>query len=84
MPPVTPLPPPAVLWRAQTLAPRGASTVTPLPAREIEGLRANGEGSGWVIVAGKVGYEKPIQLTREVWTSPDLISTRALANPATG
>ncbi len=70
-----PLPPPAVQWRSQVLGPRGAGTVTPLPAREIEGLRANGERTTWVIEAGKVGNEKPIQITREVWTSPDLMVT---------
>ena len=70
-----PAPPPAVQWRSQVLAPRGAGTVTPLPAREIEGLRANGERTTWVIEAGKVGNEKPIQITREVWTSPELMVT---------
>jgi hypothetical protein len=70
-----PTPPPAVQWRAQVLAPRGPATVQPLPAREIEGLRAHGERSNWVIEAGKVGNEKPIQVVREVWTSPDLMLT---------
>jgi hypothetical protein len=70
-----PPPPPAVQWRAQVLAPRGPATVQPLPAREIEGLRAHGERSSWVIEAGKVGNEKPIQVVREVWTSPDLMLT---------
>lgn len=70
-----PLPPPAVQWRSQVLAPRGAGTVTPLPARDIEGVRANGERTTWVIEAGKVDNEKPIQITREVWTSPELMVT---------
>jgi hypothetical protein len=70
-----PAPPPAVQWRSQVLAPRGAGTVTPLPARDIEGVRANGERTSWVIEAGKVGNEKPIQITREVWTAPDLMVT---------
>jgi hypothetical protein len=69
------LPPPPVLWRAQTLAPRGAGTVTPLGVKEIEGQRAHGERTAWVIEAGKVGNEKPIQITREVWTAPDLMIT---------
>jgi hypothetical protein len=67
--------PAAVQWRAQTLAPRGAGAVTPLPGRDIDGLRANGVRTNWVIEAGKVGNEKPIQMTREVWTSPDLMVT---------
>jgi hypothetical protein len=70
-----PLPPPAVQWRSQVLGPRGAGTVTPLPARDIEGVRANGERTTWVIDAGKVGNDKPIQITREVWTSPELMVT---------
>jgi hypothetical protein len=70
------MPPAAVQWRAQSLAPRGASSsVTPLPPKDIEGVRANGERTSWVIDAGKVGNEKPIQITREVWTSPELMVT---------
>lgn len=73
--PAAPLPPPAVQWRSQVLAPRGAGSVTPLPARDIEGVRANGERTTWTIDAGKVGNDKPIQITREVWTSPELMVT---------
>jgi hypothetical protein len=69
------VPPPAVQWRAQTLAPRGAGTVSPLGGKDIEGVRANGERTAWVIEAGKIGNEKPIQITREVWTAPDLMVT---------
>ncbi len=69
------LPPAAVQWRAQSLAPRGAGSVTPLPAKDIEGVRANGERTSWVIEAGKVGNEKPIHVVREVWTSPELMIT---------
>jgi len=69
------VPPPAVQWRAQSLAPRGAGTLSPLGSKDIEGLRANGERTSWVIEAGKVGNEKPIQITREVWTAPDLAVT---------
>jgi hypothetical protein len=67
--------PPAVAWRAQAFAPRGAGTVQPLPAKEIEGLRANGERTTWTIEAGRVGNEKPIQIVREVWTAPELMLT---------
>jgi hypothetical protein len=69
------VPPPAVQWRAQVLAPRGTGSVQPLPAKDIEGVRANGERSTWVIEAGKVGNDKPIQVVREVWTSPELMVT---------
>ncbi len=71
MPPV----PPAVQWRAQSLAPRGGGTVSPLPGKDIEGLRANGERTTWVIEAGMIGNDKPLQITREVWTSPELMVT---------
>lgn len=69
------LPPMPVQWRARTLAPRGAGTVSPLGAKDLDGLRANGERTSWTIEAGKLGNEKPIQITREVWTSPDLMVT---------
>lgn len=69
------VPPPPVQWRAQNLAPRGPGTVTPLPARDIEGQRAHGERTTWVVPAGQVGNEKPIEITREVWTSPELMLT---------
>jgi hypothetical protein len=67
--------PAPVQLRALNLAPRGAGTVTPLPPRELEGVRANGERTSWVIEAGKVGNEKPITITREVWTAPELMLT---------
>ena len=69
------MPPPAVQWRAQHAAPRGAGTSMPLPGKDIEGVRANGERTTWVIDAGKVGNEKPIQIVREVWSAPELMVT---------
>lgn len=69
------LPPVAVQWRAQTLAPRGPGSAQPLGTRELEGLRAHGERTTWTIEAGRVGNEKPIVITREVWTAPDLMVT---------
>lgn len=77
MPPVPPVPPvpPAVSWQAQRAAPRGAGVVSSLGSKDIEGVRAHGEQTTWTIEAGKVGNEKPIQITREVWTSPDLLLT---------
>ena len=67
--------PAAVGHRAQLFAPRGPAVVTALPAREIEGLKVNGERSSWTIEAGKIGNEKPIVISREVWTSPELMLT---------
>jgi hypothetical protein len=69
------LPPPAVGFHAGRLAPRGPGVVSPLPARDIEGVRAHGERTTWTIEAGKLGNEKPIVITREVWTSPELMLT---------
>jgi hypothetical protein len=68
-------PPPAVQWRAASLAPRGAGSVSPLGSKDIEGVRANGERTTWTIEAGKLGNEKPIVITREIWTSPELMVT---------
>jgi hypothetical protein len=67
--------PPAVSWRAQTFAPRGPGITTSLGSKDIEGVRANGERTSWTIEAGKVGNEKPIVITRDVWTSPELMVT---------
>ncbi len=69
------LPPPPMNWSLRSLQPRGPGVTTPLPAKEIEGLRVNGERTSWTIEAGKVGNDKPIQIFREVWTSPELMLT---------
>ncbi len=67
--------PPGMSFRAHGLAPRGTGVTTPLPAREFDGLRAHGERTTWTIEAGKMGNEKPIVITREVWRSPELLLT---------
>jgi hypothetical protein len=76
---MAPLPPtpPAVSWTANRFAPRGEGVLTSLGGKEIEGLRVNGERTTWTIEAGKVGNEKPIQIVRDVWTSPELMLTVA-------
>jgi hypothetical protein len=76
LPPPAPTPP-AVSWTARHFAPRGEGVLSPLGSKEIDGLRVNGERTTWTIEAGKVGNEKPIQIVREVWTSPDLMLTVA-------
>ena len=48
---------------------------SPLGTKDIEGVKANGERTTWTIEAGKLGNEKPIVITRDVWTSPDLMLT---------
>ena len=50
---------------------------TVLDSKEIEGVKVNGERMTWTIEAGKVGNEKAIVITRDVWTSPDLMITVA-------
>jgi len=70
-----PAPPLPVQWRAQLLAPRGAGSTQPLGSKEVEGMPAHGERTTWLIEAGRIGNERPIQITREVWTSPDLMLT---------
>lgn len=66
---------PAVDFRAHQFGPRGAGVVSAMPSQDIEGLRANGERTTWTIAAGKVGNDKPIVSSREVWTSPELMLT---------
>ncbi|MBV8501476.1 MAG: hypothetical protein JO006_07145 [Paucibacter sp.] len=76
MPPLPALQaPPAVLARTMAFAPRGEGATTALPAKEIEGVKVNGERTSWTIEAGKIGNEKPIVITRDVWTSPELMLT---------
>lgn len=73
--PALPEPPLPMAWRASWLAPRGPAAVTALGSKDIDGLRAGGERSIWTIEAGKLGNEKPIVISREVWRSPDLLLT---------
>ena len=56
-------------------APRGPGVLTPLGSQSIEGLRVDGERTTWTIESGRVGNEKPIVITREVWTAPELLLT---------
>jgi hypothetical protein len=70
-----PPPPLAVQWRAQMLAPRGTGSTSPLGSKDFDGVPAHGERTTWVIEAGKIGNERPIQITREVWTAPELMVT---------
>lgn len=84
LPPMPPMPP--VLPRGPMpggelhlgfFMPRGDAVTTALPAKEIEGVKVNGERSSWTIPAGKIGNEKPIVISREVWRSPELMLTVA-------
>lgn len=68
-------PVPPMAWSVRSFSPRGPGSTSPLPGKELEGLRVNGERTSWTIDAGKVGNDKPIVMFREVWTSPDLMLT---------
>lgn len=75
VPPVPPAPP-LLLQGPLTLSlPREGGTTTALPARDIDGLKVNGERTTWTIAAGKIGNERPIVISREVWRSPELMLT---------
>ena len=67
--------PQGIALRSQMLAPRGPGISTSLGSKDMEGVRVNGERTTWTIEAGKLGNEKPIVITREVWTSPELMLT---------
>lgn len=67
--------PQGIALRSQTLAPRGPGVSTSLGSKDMEGVRVNGERTTWTIEAGKLGNERPIVITREVWTSPELMLT---------
>ncbi len=71
---IAPLPPGVAAW-THFGAPRGPGVTSSLGSKEIEGVKANGERTTWTIEAGKLGNEKPIVITRDVWTSPDLMVT---------
>lgn len=72
--PVPPLPPVPLLLQGPML-PREGGTTTALAAKEIEGVKVTGERTTWTIEAGKIGNEKPIVISREVWRSPELMLT---------
>jgi hypothetical protein len=72
VPPVPPMPP--LLLQGPPL-PRSGGTATALAPKEIDGLKVHGERTTWTIEAGKIGNEKPIVISREVWRSPELMLT---------
>jgi hypothetical protein len=63
------------LLQGLTLLPRERGTTTALAPKEIDGLKVTGKRTTWTIEAGKIGNEKPIVTTREVWRSPELMLT---------
>jgi hypothetical protein len=73
-PMAVPVPPLPLLLQGPML-PREGGTTTALAAKEIEGVKVTGERTTWTIEAGKIGNEKPIVISREVWRSPELMLT---------
>ncbi|OWQ43789.1 hypothetical protein CDL60_28215 [Roseateles noduli] len=74
--PMSPLPP-AVAMRIEPMILNGQLSgqdgqPDTLPPKEIDGLKVTGSRATRTIPAGKIGNEKPIVISREVWTSPDL------------
>ena len=99
MPPVPPMPPmdfemlPQVAplpgthtMHFETPSNAGESVTKKLPAKDIEGVKAEGLQSVWTIPAGRIGNKSPIDVTRETWTSPDLHVTvySRYSDPRTG
>lgn len=69
-PPVPPVPLLPLGWQ-----PREGGTTTALPPKEIDGLKVTGERTTWTVEAGRIGNERPLVTTREVWRSPELMLT---------
>lgn len=85
-PPLPLLPPLPPIALSLELGPRGPGVTTVLPATEMEGVKVNGERTTWTVEAGKIGNEKPLVTTRDVWKSPDLMVTvsRKEVDPRSG
>jgi len=83
MPPAPPMPPmpalaqlaaaPGFSFSVNQADRRGPGVRTALASKDLEGVKVNGERTTWTIEAGKLGNEKPILITREVWRSPELM-----------
>ncbi|OWQ88540.1 hypothetical protein CDN99_16960 [Roseateles aquatilis] len=72
MAPMSPIPV-GVSMRMEPLIVTGDdSRLNNLPPREIDGVKVTGGRTTSTIPAGKIGNEKPIVITREIWTSPEL------------
>ena len=57
----------------QRLEDRGLGQRSDLGQRAYEGIQVQGELTTWTIEAGRVGNDKAIVITREVWQSPELM-----------
>ena len=78
-PPEAPLPPPpgAQVFIQKRLGPVDPSEMTTedLGTQTMEGVSVTGTRTTQTIPVGKIGNDRPIVITTEVWTSPDLKTT---------
>jgi len=71
--PDAPPPPPAIAIAKSLGSEEHAELTTEdLGTETMEGLLVTGTRTTRTIPAGEIGYEKPISIVTEVWTSPDL------------
>ena len=75
-PPPPGAPPGPVFIQKRIAAPEAAEVTTEdLGTQVIEGVQATGTRTTQTIPAGKIGNDRPILITTEVWTSPELKTT---------
>lgn len=72
-PPPPPPPPPPGAGQRRGGPPAGVANVPePLGSRQIDGITANGTRRSEIIPAGRIGNDRPIEITDERWESPEL------------
>jgi hypothetical protein len=77
LPPDAPLPPPGaqVFFQKRLAEDAGDVTTEDLGTQTMEGVTVTGTRTTQTIPVGKIGNDRPIVITTEVWTSPDLKTT---------
>ena len=70
-------PPPAQVFLQKRIAPEDPSEVSTenLGTQIMEGVQGTGVRTTQTIPTGKIGNDRPIAITTEVWTSPELKTT---------
>jgi hypothetical protein len=76
-PPDMPLPPPGsqIFIQKRLAEDTGEVTTEDLGTQTMEGVQVTGTRTTQTIPVGKIGNDRPIVITTEVWTSPDLKTT---------
>src|SRR3984885_3739570 len=67
-----PVPPPIAIDRTLIAGDQDQETTEDLGSQTMEGVTVKGTRTTRTIPAGQIGNDKPIVITTEVWTSPDL------------